>query len=514
MMTGAIGEVPPGMVPVESIVEEQESEEAAGKRGSKMLALLVGGFFLLALLAGGGIWGGIAYSRAQKAQAERAQIEKAQSSAKASIAKSVSTARMAVERIRAYVPDALEYAKAGADAVAAVLGEEVRASMVPPEPEYALPKPPAAAAPAATGSTNQVAATSNQVAAASNAATNAVATVSNAAPAAAVAPAPAAEAAPEPAPAGDVHPVVTIVRGMYADAYAVKGASVLADALLAEVEAQAKAAEGLMGPSQAEALVKAANALVEKVNNLTHAREIADVPRKLSQLKKTLESVKTDAASLAQMKHQEKLDKERKAKDDAVAEKKRQEQEAHKQKVQAECASVAEKELEAVAPLKQLQFRDALRLLKDLSDGLETKEGLAALETATDRINRVSEFHAYLVKSVQGFKSSRGWSVDSADQKALSVAGKKVQWVEVYASRLDIVAELVNGLVKDEQATKSLRLREKTRLMTNAALCLNLFYKDMPSAQEFAKQLATSAAQQFDVDADVIKQLLPAFFTE
>ena len=96
----------------------------------------------------------------------------------------------------------------------------------------------------------------------------------------------------------------------------------------------------------------------------------------------------------------------------------------------------------------------------------------------------------------------------------MSVAGKKVQWVEVYASRLDIVAELINGLVMDEQATKSLKLRDKTRLMTNASLCLALFYRDMPSAQERAKQLATLAAKQFELDADSIKQLLPTFFKE
>ena len=66
----------------------------------------------------------------------------------------------------------------------------------------------------------------------------------------------------------------------------------------------------------------------------------------------------------------------------------------------------------------------------------------------------------------------------------------------------------------DEQATKNLKLREKTKLMTNASLCLALFYKEIPSAQELAKTLATSAAKQFEADADSIKQLLPAFFKE
>ena len=516
--TGTIAEVPAGMTPVDQIADEPETEDA-GKSGLKKIAKLGGVAVLLLLLAGGGVWGGLKYSAAKKAEAEQAESAKKQSDAKSSIANSVSKARKAAEDVRASASDALGLAKAGADAVVAVLGEGARADMVPPEPDYSLSKPSVAATPAAPAAPAAVGVTSRVGAAKSNT----VSVASNAVPPKAAAPAPAAAVpaavAAEPVPdaaaqGGDQHPVVALVRGMYTDAYAIKRASVLADALLAEAEAQAKAAEGLTRPDQVGALVKAANALLEKVNGLKYVREIADVQPKISHIRKVLASVKSSAVSLADMKQKESAEKERKAKEDAIAEKKKQEQEAHKEKIQSECAKVAAMEVETVAPLKQLQFREALRMLKDISDGLETKEGMDALNVATERINRVKDFHAYLVEKVPGFKSSRGWAIDSADQKVLSVAGKKVQWVEVYASRLEIVGELIKGLVMDEQATKNLKLREKTKLMTNAALCLALFYKDMPSAQELAKTLATSAAKQFDVDADSIKQLLPAFFKE
>ena len=500
--TGTIGEVPPGMVPVTDIVEEPEAEDAAGKRGLKKAGILAGVAALLAVLIGGGIWGGLKYSAAKEEESKQAQSASQQKKAKESLATSVGKAQKVAEGVRASATEALGYAKAGADAVVAILGEGARANLVPPEPDYALPKTAEPAAPAAAVATNRAVAAKS----------NATAVASNTVPPQAAAP--AAEPAPEAATGGDQPAVVATVRGMYTAAYAVKGASVLADALLAEAEEQAKAAESLLRPGQGEALVKAANALFEKVNGLKYVREIADVPVKVAQLKKTLASVKAGTASLAETKLKENAEKERKAKEDAIAEKKRQEQEAHKEKVQAECAKVTATEGETVAPLKQLQFREALRMLKDISDGLETKEGIDALNLATERINRVKEFHTNLVEKVAGFKSARGWSVDSADQKVLSVAGKKVQWVEVYASRLDIVAELINGLVMDEQATKSLRLREKARLMTNASLCLALFYKDMPSAQERAKTLAISAVKQFEADADSIKQLLPAFFKE
>jgi hypothetical protein len=165
-----------------------------------------------------------------------------------------------------------------------------------------------------------------------------------------------------------------------------------------------------------------------------------------------------------------------------------------------------------VTSLKQLQFREAIRMLKELADELTTQEGKDAAALALERVNRVKDFHTYLVEKVPGFKASRGWSIDSADQKNLSVGGKKIAWVEVYASRVDIVGTLINEMVMDEKATKDMRLREKTRLMTNASLCLALFYKEIPSAQERAKKLANDAAQQFDVDADSIKQLVPEFF--
>ena len=485
-MTGNVAELPAGMVPV-AAEEVPESEEAASKRGVKMLLMAVGGVVLLILVLVGIIMGVMSHSKKTKVRAELAQVEKSQAGARASIAKAVGNAKTVVDRIRTYVPESLEYAKAASDEVVKALGEGARASLVPPEPDYAqllqAPAAPDAAAPAAA---------------------------SNAAPAAAAA-APA-ENAPEQG--GDAHPVVAIVRGMYADAYAVKAASLLADKVFAEISEEAKKAESMtrVDKAEAEALIKLNNALVEKVNNLNYDKQISEAPRKTSRLKRTLDSVKTDVASLIELRHQEALDKEKKLKAEALAEKKRKELEALKEKEANEVARVNVAIGENVPLLKQLQFREALRAIKELRDGLETKGGLDALALAEDRVNRIKDFHAYLVEKVPGFKSSRGWSIEAADPKTLTVASRKIPWIEVYEKRLDIVGELVNGLVLDPQTTKNLRLREKTRLMTNAALCLNLFYKDVASAQERAKALAVDAAQQFEVDADVIKQLLPEFF--
>jgi hypothetical protein len=483
-ITGAVAEVPSAAVPAAETDEPVETEEDAGKRGCKLMAMVLGGvLLLLALLAAGGygIWH---HMQTNKRMAEEAVIAKNQGKARESIALSVKEAAKVVQSRRAMVPEALEAAKAAAEVVVGVLGESVRAAMVPPEPEPAAPAVPAG--------------------------TNAVAAASNAVPAQAAA-APVAE---QPAGDGQQHPIIIRVREMYGEAYAVKAASLYADKMMVEIEAQAKAAEALTRLDQADALAKTANAIVDKVKGLAYAKEVSEAPRRVALLKKTLESVKSDAATLVETKRQEQVLKEKQAKAEAANEKKRQEQEALKEKAQTEIAKVAAVEGENLSLLKQLQFREAARALKDLTDGLETKGGLDALAVAEDRVNRVKEFCAYLAEKSVGYKSSRGWSIEASDAKSLTVAGKKIAWVDVFNTRPEIVGELVNGLVVNEQAAKGMRLREKVTLMTNASLCLSLFYKDMPTALELAKQLATKAAQDFDVDADTVKALLPEFFKE
>ncbi len=527
-------DLPPGMVPVDAIPEEDlESEEEAKRRGHRMMLMILGGVFLGVAMLVGSVFGVKHYLGVKREKTVRAINESRQGKALASIAKSVAQARTLPERLSGYPQEAMETAQAAADAVVAVLGETVRTSMTVPEPTFAWDAQESADAqpPSAPGETAAAPAVSNAVPQGGAAeVTNTVAAagtnlVTEAGTNASVTPAAPAAPAPEAVPAagsddptapreGDAHPVVAIVRGMFAEAYAVKGGVLLAEHLVKKIEAEAKAAEGMTDLEQTEALVKHANALVEKVNGLAYVKEVADVPRKVSQLKKTLESVKTDTASLAEMKRREAQEQEKRRKEEEIAEKKRQEKEAHQKKVEEEKAKVADAELANRDMLKALQFREAVNAIRELRGGLETDEGGIAASIAIDRINRMRDFHNYLIAQVKGFKSARGWSVDAADAKTLSVGGIKIPWADVYNKRPEIIAELINGLVRSEQATKTLKLSEKTRLMTSAALCLNLFYGEMASAQELAKQIALAAAQQFEIEADTIKQLLPGFFTE
>jgi len=532
LTTGTVGEIPPGMTPVDQIpVEETAAKKGFSKQQLKIVAMAAGGVVLLSLVLGGGIWGCSRYSANKKVQEELAQVERNQAKARASISKSVANVKTIAERLRALVTEAMEYAKDGADAAVAVLGEGARSSLVPPEPDYAaapaVAEAVAPAAPAAPEKGASVAKGKGEKTAPAKDGADKGKETAKAAGEKEVAKTPAKEPAANPAQASvsgepvaaaaegePSNPCVAAVRGMYEGAYAVKKVSLLADACLTDLEAQAKTAEKMTDPQQLQGLIRLANGLVDKSSELSHMRDVAGASYNVSQIKKALTSLRKDLGDLAEKKRLEDDEKKKQEQETALAEKKQKELEAHKAKIQSECDRVASTQEQVITPLKQLQFRDALRVLKDLTDSLETKEGLDALNLATERVNRVKEFHQYLVEKVQGYKSSRGWTIENADQKTLTVGGKKIQWVEVYSSRLDIVAELVRGLVSDEQVTKNMKLSEKTKLMTNAALCLNLFYKDMQSAQDFAKQLATSAAQQFEAGSDIIKKLLPDFFKE
>ena len=485
--SGDISDLHAGTTPLEEIEQAEESAEEAGRRGRKIILSILGVIVLVAGSITGGVYGFKKYSAGKRQKAEIVQIEQSQAKARTAIAKSVETAREAVDRVRKYVPEALGYAAAAADEAVKAFGEDARQSMIPPEGEPAAKedKQPAAADASKTeekpkdGGADKGGAEK-----------------------------PAAEAA------ADEHPVIAIVRAMYAEAYAVKQGAAYAEQCLAEVDALAKKAEGMtqVDKESAEELVKTANKLVETVRGIGYDRRVSEIPRRISQLKRSLESVKTDVAALLERRREDAAEAERRRQAEAAAEKKRQEEEARKVKVAAEIAAVGDAAAASLEDLKQLRFREVAAALRKAGSGLETSEGLKALDVALDRISRVKEFHEHIVKSVEGFKSSRGWSVDGADQRTLSVGGRKILWAEVYNQRIDIVGELVGGLVLDEQATDSLRLREKTRLMTNAAVCLNLFYKDIPSAQERAKDMAVDAARLFELDAEEIRQLLPEFF--
>lgn len=567
-MTGNVDEVPADMTPVEAIEEVQETEEEAGKRGCRMMGLIIGGVVALVVVLGLIVFGVMKHSERKKANAEQAQLVATQDKARTSIATAVANAKVLVERMQGFVPEAMGYPKEAADEVVKALGEEARALMVPPEPDdsaiavaadggqAAVPADAIPLAPAQLAEltkllppeaakmlegldklppdqvmakldeitkalpADQMASLTNKLATLMETMAEGMAKGIAEGMAAMLTNAPVQAAQPPAQPAAaetaqdDAHPVIAIVRGMYLDAYSIKSAAALAERKLQEIEQKAKEAEQFtqVTKQDTEAIANLNNELVRYINSLGNESAFTEAPRKVSQLRRTLESVKTEVASLIEIKRREAIEAEKQKQAEEEAEKKRQEKEAYEKKVAEERARVVEAEEASVEELRQLKFREVFRALRELKENLETPEAQDTASVAIDRVTRIKDFHEYLVSAVPGFKSARGWSVDSADARSLTVGGRKIPWVDVYKERLDIVGELINELAANPENTKKLSLRERTRVMTNAALCMNFFYKEFPSAKERAKTLATEAARLFDIDADIIKGLLPEFF--
>jgi len=563
--------VPEGMVPVDLLAMEVESEQAAKRRGGKIIGMVFLGVFLLAVVAVGGVLG-LQYSMEKNRQQEEvAKSEKTRKDAYARIALTVTEAKKQAERIRGTVPEAMKYATDAANAVVAALGEEARAWVTPPEPA-ALPldTPPApgggtfsmdaaeverlakllppdlaktlreldklppdqalakmedivkalppkeaeelkpdlemmkAMSEGLGGMMQQVA---ESMAAAMGEAMQQMAEGFSAAMGGAMQQADAsADGVPD-------YAVIKIVRQMFTDAYAVKQAVVLADAYIEQMEAMAKAAQAL-NPDDPKKLIDQTNKIVEKGNEMVNLKALREAAGIVNGLKKTLNTVKAEVVSVAKTREMAAAEQAKQDKLAADLEKQQQAREALAAKIEEEVEQVREAEKAIVPMLKKMQTREASRTLRGLADSLTTKGGLEAQTTALERVNRIEEFQKYLVEKASGFKSSRGWSITAADAKAITVGGKSVTWAEIFESRVEIVAELVNGLAMNEQVTKAMRLRERTRLETNAALCLAMLYGDIPAAIDRAKQIATQAADNFEADADTIKKLMPEFFSD
>ena len=153
--------------------------------------------------------------------------------------------------------------------------------------------------------------------------------------------------------------------------------------------------------------------------------------------------------------------------------------------------------------------------MSEAGDEFSSAEGKAALAIARSRVSRLEAFHNYIVECCnKGYKSSKGWTVDKADKRTVTVNKRPLSWTEVYTKQMAMVSELIFSFVRDTRATKDMKLRERSRRATDAALFLCTFYPDNASAKKLAYGMAVKAAEEFEPDADTIKQLIPEAFAE
>jgi hypothetical protein len=296
---------------------------------------------------------------------------------------------------------------------------------------------------------------------------------------------------------------------MYCDAYRVKYAALLAAAMLVEIEKLSLQAEALKAPEKLKELQTLANTIAQKCNAMGLKQELTEVARNVSGLKRSFDSVKADASSLAAIKKQEAIEQERVRKREEEEAKKKREAEALAAKVKGECEKVAGVEASNVLLLKAMRFDSAMRKLRLIGDEVTTDGGKEALMVALERVRRVEEAIKYIVNNIQGYKSPKGWLIEAVEPKTLTVSSKKITWEEVFSTRMEVVNELFNVTIFNSELTKSMRVRDRTRLEVSGALCLWMYYREIPAAVERAKQIVTKANQEFTSDTEKNKVLMP-----
>jgi len=477
-------------------LEEEFAEIIAQKRkAKKMLSLIIIGVCVAISVIIATIFIAVSQIERKKQQREKEAIVKVQESANAAIVKAMNEARKFVGYIKESETQALKIANEAEEVVVAALGDEVRGRLKPPEPAYVVSPVEAEVAPAqATTNATPAQATTNapSVGAKEGKEKSVVVSVDE-----------------EDEAFKTKYPVAKRVRAMYLEAYRVKSAFVLASTMLSDIEKRTVEAEKLKEPEAVKALQDTANAIVDKVKTMGYTRELTEVARNVSGLRKTLDSVRADVASLLAVRRQQEIDREKAEKREAEEAKKRKEEEELATKTKGDCGKVAEVEASNVALLKALKFRDAMRNLTRTADGITTKGGEEALSIARERIRRIEEVINHILNKAAGYKSPSGWLIEEADMKTLTVSGKKTTWADVFNNRTEVVNELINALVFNPEMAKTMRVRERTRLEVDAALCLWVYYRDIPEAVERAKQIAKKTAQEFSPDADSTKKLMP-----
>jgi serine/threonine protein kinase len=481
-------------------------------KAQKLTGMIVGGVITTIVVLVGVVILALHNIEKTRQKNEATAIGKAQTTAAVALTKAVTEAGKFVTYIKECETQALQYANNARDVVLSAVGEEIKDRLVPPEPEYNIPTfGEEAAATPGVAPTNAPPAVS--------------APASSKAPASTNAPAPAsAEDKKSTVKASEKgfnivdaekddernkYPVVKAVRAMYIEAYKVKHASLLAAAMLVEIEKLSLQAEALKAPEKLKELQALANTITQKCNAMGFTPELTEVARNVSGLKRSFDSVKADAASQAAIKKQEAIEKERIRKREEEEAKKLKEAEEMAEKAKADRAKVAEVEASNVLLLKGMRFDAAMRKLRFTEDELKTEVGKEALLVAMERVRRIEEGIKYVVNNIQGYKSPKGWLIEAVEPRTLTVSSKQIKWEEVFTTRLEVVNELFNVTIFNPEKTKELRVRERTRLEVSGALCLWMYYREIPAAVERAKQVALKATQEFASDTEKNKALLP-----
>lgn len=299
--------------------------------------------------------------------------------------------------------------------------------------------------------------------------------------------------------------LVNEVRALHFNFYA------LQDCLPALSEAQdrlrTEAAAFEKSTNTVDVLREEAKEYIQRCANFKDDKVFKNAKELLVKLEKGLEGIRDTITN-------SKAERERLAEEQKKLEQERLVQ-AEAERALAERQAAVERELglvksldeENLPLLKKFEFKKAVRSCTSLARDLKTEEGQAALELVREKADRLSELHAFLVSKVTGFRSSEGWSILAANERAITITGnKEIPWSDIGNIRL---ALLIKSYLVDDHNARELKLLERVRQTINGALYCDLFVKESPQVQDMAEKMVTYCVEKLPTSKEDIRRLLP-----
>jgi len=311
----------------------------------------------------------------------------------------------------------------------------------------------------------------------------------------------------ESEPAG-LPPVVVTIRRMYRDQYRLETLPLSASAESASIRQEAMQASS--ATNVLELLSQMDAGLAARVGSYTTGSVMREAKEKLADLKQGAYGVAAMAVTLAEQRQRREQEARRQIEASNALVRAQQEEAARQKLIASEMASVQTREHEFLDRVHHGEYNDVRLFLVAMQPSLTTEEGLRALHTAIERLNRMESLHKFVIDYIAGYQNKNGWKIVSADNDGVLVSNqnitKSVSWNDLGEVRLIL---FFNYLLMDEEGSAKLRLRERVNQLINASMYCKQFLASNSDAQENAgKMLAKAIALLPDAVID-IERLIP-----
>ena len=502
--------------------DDEDDEEGGGNLGLKVVGVVIGVIVLIAAVVGGLVWYQMAAKSAQERELQ-AQIAEQTTKASDAIAETVNKAKAFADEFDAFAKRAVEECEKPTAELVKMLPPE-QGSMLKPGPTKELldaiaatnDAPPAVAAPApAETNAAPTAAATNAPPAAAKDAKDAKGKDGKKAAAKAEETKPDAPSAEKQAPE---HPseVVVSMNELWGRAYTCQACAIRIRHSVRQLVKKSAEADAYREPTREnmEKLGELSRTLVDMFEQIKGSKDVETVRKGISYIKSKGEKTVEQTVKRLRI---ERLEAERKAKNEAAAaaEKARQEKLAEERKALVDEESKAAQDkfdmISAQGCFRQRDWKTALRLLENLKAECKTAEGQLAVDLQVRKVNAMAKFYEVLIRNLPGTKGSKPYmfrkgklrnaKVTSVNDKELQLEGgkkkMKLTWQRFQREHYPNLLEIINHFIFNGRRNVGLSQRDVAESLTGAALALQLVCGEEGTAMERAETLAKAAVKEF-----------------